>query len=705
MSENKKSGLLSERALWKLPAVVSLIVVLLVMGVRWGSAQDAAPSTAAIIEPQRPQGWGDEGIKEVGVEWINDFPGTADDRSHWDESCDGLYYGLTSVGWTGRFHWTDWSAYETDFKLASQGGSENSYVDNVDIAMVCTHGAGAYDNYWDKNLSSVYFGSTHADHHLSPGEARYAYGDKDLEYLAFDSCSVLSDGGPAPYYNRGYWSTVMNGLHLLLGFKNTMYVSAPGDGVYWAMFMKGMGWWMPPLTVTQAWFMAVDYNQPTVTCARVLAEEYYNYNEYLHGYGYVGPDPVPNGYYWYWDHCSTGAKALEMEGASPSQLALPVFEVQRRLVDENYVLGRIAPAFSISGTLASDDMFFYLVDVSKGITRTLMVDKITGSFNFRNWGSLWNTPVVTPTLPADVRVARGLADDFFQQSGEALPGVWERNMNPIYEIEELVQEQFLGGSVKQISSIPADGMLTYGRNLSVPELTADGVKLLDYPVVGPGGRLKIYFGDGGEIIGMMGGTREVIITKASVEIIPAEEAWAKYLVDPTLAIPEVPWAASSITYTTAALGYYEMPYLTEQTELIPVWIFNADFYGPAQELLAGDVPVYIPAALEYMPPEVSITEPLTGTLFAPGEMISFTGSVSGGKPPYTYTWSSSLDGVLGDTVTIVASLSGAVKGGDVLYHAIELQVTDANGQIGTAIVLVKVMAPMYLPSIIKPTGK
>ena len=36
-------------------------------------------------------GWGDEGIREVGVEWINDFPGTVNDRSHWDESCDGLY--------------------------------------------------------------------------------------------------------------------------------------------------------------------------------------------------------------------------------------------------------------------------------------------------------------------------------------------------------------------------------------------------------------------------------------------------------------------------------------------------------------------------------------------------------------------------------------------------------------------------------------
>jgi hypothetical protein len=706
MSDIKKSGLVNDLALWKLPAVVSLIVVLMAVGVRWGSAQDADPSTAPIIEPQNPQGWGDDGIKEVGVEWINDFPGTADDRSHWDESCDGLYYGLTGAGWTGRFRWTDWSAYETDFKLSSLGGSENSYVDNVDIAMVCTHGSGAYDSFWDKNLSSVYFGSTHADQDLSPGDAYHAYGDKDLEFLAFDSCSVLSDGGPAPYYNRGYWSTVMNGLHLLLGFKNTMYVWAPGDGLYWAMFMKGMGWWWPATTVTQAWFLATDYNQPTVTCARVLAETPANFNNYLHGYGSgAGADPVIDSYYWYWDHCSSGAKVEEVKAVSPSQKVLPVVKINPRLVNEDFVNQRIAGPFGFSGSqLDGNNQFFGMVKITNGMTETLLVDKITGSFNYRNWGQLWNPEVLTSTLPANVREANALATKFFSSSGEGLPGVWMKT-SPNYQIESMVEEQLLEGSVKQISSTPMDGMLTYGRYVPIPTKTADGTQLLDYPIVGPGGTVKVYFGDGGEIIGMLGGSRDYEVAKALVEIIPEGEAWAMYLADPTLAIPEVPWVASSISYTAAALGYYEMPYIISQTELIPVWIFNANFFGPAMELLAGDVPVYIPAAMEYMPPEVSITSPVSGTLFATGELINFTGSVSGGKPPYTYAWSSSQDGFLGDAAAIAASLTGAVKDAGVLYHAIKLQVTDANGQIGSATVLVKVMAPLYLPWINKPTSK
>jgi hypothetical protein len=707
----KKTNLSKIPTFLKLLVVISIFAVLLTASVRWGSAQKADPSPAVVTEPQSPQGWGDEGISEVGVEWIDDFPGTADDRSHWDESCDGLYYGLTSVGWTGRFHWTDWNAFETDFKLASLGGEENSYVDNVDIAMICTHGSGTHDNFWNKDLSSVYFGSSHADQHLSPGDAYRAYGDKDLEFLAFDSCSVLSDDGPYPYYNRGYWSTTMNGLHLLLGFKNTMYVWAPGDGAYWSVFMKGLGWMMPPLTVTQAWFSAVDYNQPTVTCARVLAETSSNYSEYLHGYGYMGPDPAVDGYYYYWDHCSTGAKKLDLESFKPSEpvLAVPVFQVQRRLVNEDYIKNIISPAFNITGTIGSDNMFFYLVDTSGGVTRTVQIDKITGSYNYRDWSKMWVTPVLTPTLPSSGRVADMIASNFFSQTpAEGLPAAWYRNAGYFYSVEQIVGEELLNGEeqpVQASSSMPVNGMLVYGRNLSGPQKTASGIQLADFPVVGPGGRLKLYFGDGSVLVGVMGGSRDVALTKATVDVMTAEEAWGKYLADPTIALPEVPWVAEYITFTSAALGYYEMPYTIDQSELIPVWIYNANFYGLEMVLLAADVPVYIPAALAYLPPEVAITDPISGTLYAPGELISFKGTVLGGKPPYTFSWSSSHDGPLGTTQDIVGKLTGAVKGGEVILNAIKLEVTDANGQSGSATVVVKVLANVYLPPILKPTPK
>ena len=89
-----------------------------------------------------------------------------------------------------------------------------------------------------------------------------SYGDKDLEYLAFDSCSVLDDNSFI------YWASTFNGLHLLLGFSNSMHVDPYGDGWLWGYFMTSPSY---ASTVTQAWFMAIDFNQPSWMCVPVLS--------------------------------------------------------------------------------------------------------------------------------------------------------------------------------------------------------------------------------------------------------------------------------------------------------------------------------------------------------------------------------------------------------------------------------------------------
>ncbi|MFZ2097872.1 MAG: DUF6345 domain-containing protein [Anaerolineales bacterium] len=684
----------------------SILILLLVFGTQFALAKLPVNATPPTAIPDSPTGWGDDGVLEIGVEWINDFPGTADDRSHWDESCDGLYNQLLSTGWISRFHFTDWSAYETDFKNESLGGSEDAYVDKVDIAMICTHGAGTHDDFWNKNLSSVYFGSSHTDQHLSPGDAYKAYGDKDLEWLAFDSCSVLSDGGAAPYYNRGYWAATMNGLHLLLGFKNTMYVWAPGDGLLWGFYMKGFSWFLPPSTVTQAWFQAVDYVQPTVTCARVLAETPNNFNDYLWGKGYVSPDPVADNYYYYWDHCSTGAKQSIIDNTQPEAITLPRLQVLDRMVNEEYVQNIIAPAFNLTGDIAMDDMFYYMVNTSGGITQTLQVDRVTGSYSFHNLSSLWVTPEMTPTLPT-TRVADLIINNWFTQTpAEGLPAAWYRTpLYYFYLTEDIVGEQFMMGengefTEQEISRLPANVSMTYPRLISVQAGTADGIQQVEYPVFGPGGRLKLYLGDGGEIIGVQGGSRDVSETKEQIPILDAGVVWNMLMEDNSLAIPELPYAADYITYTAATLGYYELPYLEHQSELIPAWEFTTDFYLDG-DLLAEDVPVYVPAAAEYMPPQVAILNPPDGSTFLAGAPILFEGSAFGGTPPYSYAWNSSSDGYLGDTLNIVSALGSEIKGGNVFSPSVSLQVTDAHGLSSTATITLNINPLFWLPAISK----
>ena len=691
------------------------ILALLVAG-SWALAQEPADSPPEQADAGASTvGWGDDGLLEVGVEWINDFPGTQDDRSHWDESCDGLYNKLVKAGWTKGFHWTDWDAWEQDFKRteAPGGGTEEYYADNVDIAMVCTHGSGAQDAFWNLNLSSVYFGSTHDDHDLSPGDAYKAYGDKDLEWLAFDSCSVLSDGGPAPYYNRGYWAATMNGLHLLLGFSNTMYVWAPGDGYKWADYL--LGWkpfsWLPylrpPYRVAQAWFAAVDDVQPNVTCARVLAQVQDNYNDYLWGKGYVSPDPIPGGTYWYWDHCSTNPGKRSVEQAVVAE-TMPVLRVSERPVDPGYVLERIAPAFSMPGRVVeTDERYLYMVDYTEQMTRTLQVDLVTGGYKFLNLAKLWVVPETPPSLPPTGE-AEVSAELFLLNSADTLPGVQNLDWMPVTTIEAMVGVELPNpdAGVRQeqiIDRVPMDISVTYGRQpVAAGVQTAAGPQTVEFPIVGPGARTRVYVGEGGEILGAQGGGRDYVMTGDQVRVLSAEEVWNRFVKDPTIALPQVPWIADRITRDPAQdrLGYYELPHLQGQQDLIPVWIFEAT-YSLGRVALAENVQVQVPAAEEYWPPLVKISSPVDGSGFLSGQAVELKGGVEqNGVPPFQYEWSSSVDGPLGGGEVLTATLTAQVKAGDVLSNTISLQVTDANGQQGGDSVTI-VVHRVYLPLVMR----
>jgi hypothetical protein len=438
----------------------------------------------------------------------------------------------------------------------------------------------------------------------------------------------------------------------------------------------------------------------------VLAEDPNNYNDYLWGKGYVSPDPTSDGYYWYWDHCSTGPAAKQSLGANrqPALITMPVLQVVDRMVNEDYVLNTIAPAFNLTGPIGMDDMFYYMTDTSNGITLTLQVDRATGSYSFHNLSNLWVTPILTPTLPGSGREADLLISNWFSQTpAEGLPAAWYRNAGYEYGTEDIVGMQFMRSengdfSEQEISRLPADVSMTYPRLITVQAGTANGTQLVDFPVVGPGGRLKVYLGDGGVILGVQGGSRDVIDTGIQVDILDASQVWAMFLEDRSLAIPEVPWPADTITYITATLGYYEMPYLQHQNELIPVWEFTANFYAGGN-LLAENVPVYLPAAAQYLPPQVSILSPADGSTFRSGEPITFEGSITGGTPPYTIEWTSSNDGYLGNTINIVSPLSSSTKGGSLFTQTVSFHVTDDNGLESTATITLLISFISMLPII------
>ncbi|MGQ9601039.1 MAG: hypothetical protein ACUVWZ_16725, partial [Anaerolineae bacterium] len=313
-----------------------------------------------------------------------------------------------------------------------------------------------------------------------------------------------------------------------------------------------------------------------------------------------------------------------------------------------------------------------------------------------------------PALPTTDE-ALVIGQRFFAGAGKNLPGAAYHTGSTLTMVEEQVEvrQVTLESGILQeqeISRIPTLFSLSYGRVIT-PTLgvhTAFGLRRQNetLSIVGPGARTKMYLGDLGEIVGAQGGSRDVETT-GEVTIMDADKAWDLYLKNPAIALAQVPWVADVISRTAETLGYYEQPHGQGQKELIPAWIFTADFYAGGQ-LLAGGVLVYVPAAAEYLPPEVVIESPQTGAEFKAGEQVTFLGSVlQYGKPPFTYEWYSSHDGFLGTGASMTAGLSAGVIESTVISHTITLQVTDANRQQGTASIMVRVKPVVILPLLLK----
>lgn len=675
-------------------AVVFIAGLFLLVGFSIAIAQQGSGQVNRSIEQASPSGWGDEGTYEVGVEWENVFPDPAGNRDYWNVSCDGVYNWLSMAGWTPRFRWVNYDAYEKDFKLDSLGGWQSTYSDNVDLAMVCTHGSTAFDNKFQKDLSAVYFGSEKDDHYLSPGEAYISFGDQDLEYLAFDSCSVLADPSVV------YWLSTFNGLHLMLGFSNNMHVDPYGDGWLWGFYMTLQGL---SSTVTQGWFAAIDFNQPSWVCARVLAENLGNYNEHWWN---TWPDPVVDSEKWIWDHCSYGIIYGRNSTEASQAISVPVVRILHRKVDENYVRNNIAPAFNLEGEISSNEWFYILGDTTGGITQTLLVDRATGSYSYHNWSELWTTPIVTPTLPESGRIANVLVNNWFSDSPrKGLPSASYRNAGYLFYPEGIYSQLLSETSTEDIQGqvtrqIPTDISMTYPRIISVTATTTVGTSLVNFPVFGPGARTVVYIGDMGEIIGAQGGSRNIQPMADQVTILDPAIVWKMFIDNPNLSIGEIPLMSDVVTHTVPTLGYYEMPYFVHQDELIPVYEFRSWFYQ-AGKLVAGDYPVYLPAASFYMPPQVEILSPADGSTFSAGFPVAFNGSVTGGRPPFTYEWTSSSDGILGNTLNLIAGVGSEVKAGMVYHPTVSLRVTDANGLVGVDTISLNINPAFWIPWVYK----
>lgn len=173
----------------------------------------------------------DSNNREIGIEWVNQYHGTAPDLTFCDDDAVGFYNHLGSTGFTRRFNFGDDLAWESDFERTGVGGHDDIYVDTLDFAYFSGHGS----------PDGFYFGTNYDGDgnfpfmvHSGPGSPQTyeaQWGDIDLEWIFISACQVL--------YENGIWDRlwyVFNGLHGVTGF-HTVEADTPDLGRFFAYYL------------------------------------------------------------------------------------------------------------------------------------------------------------------------------------------------------------------------------------------------------------------------------------------------------------------------------------------------------------------------------------------------------------------------------------------------------------------------------------
>lgn len=218
----------------------------------------------------------DSNIKEVGVEWVEDYSGSGlGNLYNTKEDAESFYNALGNIGWTKRFNYGDALAWESDFEKSSVGGSDSTYIDTLDFAYFSGHGS----------PTAFWFGTNHDGDGSNTYQVHYSeaeWGDLDLEWITLSACKVLKyDDAAGSVFDRWGWP-VFKGLHKILGYDTISYDYVMGDRFVYYMTSGGM-------KIKDAWIQAnIDIQPSDVYSAYLSVCE--NENDYLPGYGSVGSD-------------------------------------------------------------------------------------------------------------------------------------------------------------------------------------------------------------------------------------------------------------------------------------------------------------------------------------------------------------------------------------------------------------------------------
>lgn len=599
----------------------------------------------------------------------------------------GFYNAIGGFQGWGKNFFLDYyrwptSCHEDPYKTKALGGVEHQWIDTSDIHYHISHGVNQYDPHFQLNLTAVEFNDSN---YLVPSEAidrkaviSEAWGDGDLEWIAFRNCYLLDD------VSWKYWAQSMHGLHMILGFR-TPSSQANKFGSTWANNMKkqmyttasGVYVEKPGQQVASAFISACNTTLPWNADARIVAETLSCLGDHLHGQGYTSPDPVPDRYKWCFTYVMGGLSYCQVNDVN-SMLEYEIIPVD---VNEDYIR-LIAEPFDVNDEpiIAMPTENSYVItalndpcDANSG-KRILEIYRTTGQYHFQNLAGLWTVDACDPNKTVLSQAQAYTAAENFLN---AYPRLRQADACDYNVCGDYLTKTDINDMNEPDEVFIQNRCVIYGRALE----TQGGKRV---SVVGPGAKQKLYIDGNGEVIGAMGNWRKVQ-TAGTVSVMPKNSAWSLYQqYGEKVSVSPVYLSYDSVQtdINTATLAYYEASAIELQKRLIPVWIFNAEYFKDGNS--TGWADVFIPVNYDYFRPVASITSPSQGSEVDFDTPVNFECALADanfGISPFKYEWFSDVDGLLSEQQNFSTS-SLTVSCDDKCEtkpHFITLTITDSGG--------------------------
>lgn len=342
--------------------------------------------------------------------------------------------------------------------------------------------------------------------------------------------------------------------------------------------------------------------------------------------------------------------------------SLQVYEIEKTKAKPE-MLYNLAERFKIKGKISEKDDEYLMVQKKKVLT----LYKNTGAFSFADFAKLHH-PDYEAELPSDDEAAE-IATEYLKQNdwmpeGAILDGI---HKNTFERVDGKEREKR-----KWVNSLSVD------FRLSIDEMKT----------YGPGAKIKVFIGHKGEVIGLF--RAEPSIQKYAKFLALSKEEIEEILRE-KLGVP-----LDRIRITDVKLAYHAESCVLSRRFLQPVYVFEI---ASKVKSVREKEEMVVECELHPLPatpfsPVVTIKAPSSPIEIKFGEPLALSCEVSGGTPPFKFSWESNIDGHLGDERMLETKrLSVAHRCGRLTSHTIKAKVTDDLGMQDSHVVLVKVHPP------------